>query len=59
MKFVLWYSFVLEFSDSGVFWRSLYDFDGLVVIYISEVYEYDGYLYLGFFRFFFFCRFSF
>uniref|UniRef100_A0A2K5CJ45 Adipocyte plasma membrane-associated protein n=1 Tax=Aotus nancymaae TaxID=37293 RepID=A0A2K5CJ45_AOTNA len=58
MKFVPRYSLVLELSDSGAFRRSLHDPDGLVVPYISEVHEHDGYLYLGSFRSPFLCRLS-
>ncbi|XP_078227649.1 adipocyte plasma membrane-associated protein isoform X2 [Callithrix jacchus] len=58
MKFVPRYSLVLELSDSGAFRRSLHDPDGLVVTYISEVHEHDGYLYLGSFRSPFICRLS-
>ncbi|XP_028630774.1 adipocyte plasma membrane-associated protein [Grammomys surdaster] len=56
MKFVPRYSLVLEVSDSGAFRRSLHDPDGLVVTYVSEAHEHDGYLYLGSFRSPFICR---
>lgn len=58
MKFVPRYSLVLEVSDSGAFRRSLHDPDGLVVTYVSEAHEHDGYLYLGSFRSPFICRLS-
>ncbi|XP_045689657.1 adipocyte plasma membrane-associated protein isoform X3 [Phyllostomus hastatus] len=50
MKFLPWYSLVLELSDSGAFWRSLHDPDGQAAIYVSEVHEHDGHLYLGSFK---------
>ncbi|KAF6087340.1 adipocyte plasma membrane associated protein [Phyllostomus discolor] len=50
MKFLPWYSLVLELSDSGAFWRSLHDPDGQAAIYVSEVHEHDRHLYLGSFK---------
>ncbi|XP_045041068.1 adipocyte plasma membrane-associated protein isoform X3 [Desmodus rotundus] len=50
MKFLPWYSLVLELSNSGAFRRSLHDPDGQAAIYVSEVHEHDGHLYLGSFK---------
>lgn len=50
VKFLPWYSLVLELSDSGAFLRSLHDPSGQEAAFISEAHEHDGYLYLGSFR---------
>ncbi|XP_006005281.1 adipocyte plasma membrane-associated protein [Latimeria chalumnae] len=56
MKFVPKYSLILELNENGSYKRSFHDPHGMVVTYISEVHEHDGYLYLGSFRSPFICR---
>ncbi|XP_065446009.1 adipocyte plasma membrane-associated protein isoform X2 [Chrysemys picta bellii] len=56
MKFVPKYSLVVELSETGSYKRSLHDPNGMVVTYVSEAHEHNGYLYLGSFRSPFICR---
>ncbi|XP_067389035.1 adipocyte plasma membrane-associated protein [Emydura macquarii macquarii] len=56
MKFVPKYSLIIELGETGSYKRSFHDPNGMVVTYVSEAHEHDGYLYLGSFRSPFICR---
>ncbi|KYO18359.1 adipocyte plasma membrane-associated protein [Alligator mississippiensis] len=56
IKFVPRYSLVIELGETGSYKRSFHDPNGMVVAYVSEAHEHDGYLYLGSFRSPFICR---
>ncbi|XP_039388107.1 adipocyte plasma membrane-associated protein isoform X1 [Mauremys reevesii] len=56
IKFVPKYSLVVELSETGSYKRSFHDPNGMVVTYVSEAHEHNGYLYLGSFRSPFICR---
>ncbi|XP_074673532.1 adipocyte plasma membrane-associated protein isoform X3 [Strix aluco] len=55
-KFVPKYSLVVELSETGSYRRSFHDPNGVIVAYVSEAHEHNGYLYLGSFRSPFLCR---
>ncbi|NXM68146.1 APMAP protein, partial [Serilophus lunatus] len=56
MNFVPKYSLVVELSETGSYQRSFHDPNGVIVPYISEAHEHNGYLYLGSFRSPYICR---
>ncbi|XP_074758614.1 adipocyte plasma membrane-associated protein isoform X2 [Athene noctua] len=56
MKFVPKYSLVVELSETGSYRRSFHDPNGMIVAYVSEAHEHNGYLYLGSFQSPFLCR---
>ncbi|NXA09969.1 APMAP protein, partial [Sapayoa aenigma] len=56
MNFLPKYSLVVELSETGSYRKSFHDPNGVVVPYVSEAHEYNGYLYLGSFRSPYICR---
>ncbi|XP_051649013.1 adipocyte plasma membrane-associated protein isoform X4 [Manacus candei] len=55
-NFVPKYSLVVELTETGSYRRSFHDPNGVMVAYVSEAHEHDGYLYLGSFRSPYICR---
>ncbi|XP_064503956.1 adipocyte plasma membrane-associated protein isoform X2 [Pseudopipra pipra] len=55
-NFVPKYSLVVELTETGSYRRSFHDPNGVMVAYVSEAHEHNGYLYLGSFRSPYICR---